>query len=184
MAFTDPHIKKLVEAQLYPNEPVLWQGRPGGNLLSTKGWIFLILFWVLLPIGYYTNKEAGFNLEILLVSLFFITLFVMFVDALTRYQTLYIITDRRVFIGGKDEDGDWTVRPIQIEPKTRVMHARKWRAIHIHNPSSGDSFIARWINRLWLNVITMNDVEEAENVVKMIETIIAQTKKANDRSQT
>lgn len=173
---TNPKIRKYIDEELFPNEPVLWEGRPGGKFLTTGGKLFLGLFWLVLPIGFYMDSEEPVNHFQIWGLILGLTAFLFLIDRMTRRNTLYVITDRRILIGAKDEDGDLMVRTLTLSAETKVWHAKRWNAIHIHTPTKREGFLADMWNRLRINGFTFNDVEDPENVFKMIQKIITQQK--------
>jgi len=177
---THPDLERKINQALFPNEPIIWLGRPGGRFLTTKGWIFMILVWAALG-GSILNEL--FQVQLLgdkLKSLFFglavlvpISVFIVFMDRFSRRDTLYAITDRRILMGAIDEDGGWLVRTMPITRRTKVWHARKWNAINVHTPFFGNDLFAKLGNKLRFGGITLNDVHDQEDVINMIKTMVA-----------
>ena len=179
MTITNPKARKLIDEALYPNEPILWQGRPGGKYLTTGGKLFMGIIWLVLPIGFlFGDPESDLSVSDPKSHLFVwsivlgLTAFIFLIDKMTRRNTLYVITDRRILLSGKGEDG-WMLRAMVIKPDTRVWYTKRWNAIHIHTPTRREGLLADWWNRLRINGFTFNDVEDPEQAFKLIKNIIA-----------
>ena len=186
------YAETLMSEALHPQEPVIWKSKPGRSLkpmtmlmLAMSGIFLLIgilsIMGFEIPINGSTESTEGW--KVIGVSLL-IAAGAIYMDRRDAAQSLYAITDRRVLACMAYDDDELKVHELEIRSNTTTSYNEMTKVLTIDTLQPSNGLRESVGNILKTSALYLENIDDPDDVIRLIQKIIDRQSKAQDQRLT